>query len=146
MRSGRSLIQIISDAEPANSADSVQTLLKGYKAAIRGTTGGSSVLRAPRIVLRSAWSVEHSAYSDHTEHKQNIPHPSPHIRAFADRFNNKISTGQYLSGRFLIVPSPRPVSAVIVPVGGDGVAMMPVVMMTVMIIRGLRRPAQGREY
>jgi hypothetical protein len=30
MRSGWKLIQIIANAEPANSADSVQTLLKGY--------------------------------------------------------------------------------------------------------------------
>jgi hypothetical protein len=52
MRPGRRLIHIISDAEPTNSADSVQTLLKGYKAAIRGSTGSRSVLCAPRIVLR----------------------------------------------------------------------------------------------
>ena len=52
MRSGRWLIQIIADAETANSADSGQTLLKAYKPAIRGTTGGPSVLRATRIVLR----------------------------------------------------------------------------------------------
>jgi hypothetical protein len=52
MRSRRRLIHIISDAEPADSADSVQTLLKGYKAAIGRGTGGRSILRAPRIVLR----------------------------------------------------------------------------------------------
>jgi hypothetical protein len=46
------LIQIVSDTEPADSTDSVQTLLKGYKAAIRGRAGRRSILRAPRIVLR----------------------------------------------------------------------------------------------
>src|SRR5690349_7684101 len=52
MRPRRRLIQIVSEAEPANSADSVQTLLKGYKATIRGRTGRRSILGAPRIVLR----------------------------------------------------------------------------------------------
>ena len=49
--SGRRLIEIIPNAEPTNSADGVQTLLKGHKAAIRRSTGTASVLRAPRIVL-----------------------------------------------------------------------------------------------
>src|ERR1051325_4139735 len=52
MRSGRRHIHIVADTEPANSADRIQTLLKGYKAAIRGRTGSPSILRAPRIILR----------------------------------------------------------------------------------------------
>ena len=52
MRSGRRHIHIVADTEPANSADRIQTLLKGYKAAVRGRTGSPSILRAPRIILR----------------------------------------------------------------------------------------------
>jgi hypothetical protein len=74
MWSRRRLIQIISDAEPANSADSVQTLLKGYKAAIRGTTGGPSIFRTPRIVLGlSGFFDEENGYENsHNEHQN--PH------------------------------------------------------------------------
>jgi hypothetical protein len=52
MRSGRRLIHIVADTEPANSADRIQTLLKSYKAAVRGRTGSPSILCAPRIILR----------------------------------------------------------------------------------------------
>jgi hypothetical protein len=74
MRSRRRLIQIISDAEPANSADSVQTLLKGYKAAIRGTTGGPSIFRTPGIILGlSGFFDEENGYENsHNEHQN--PH------------------------------------------------------------------------
>jgi hypothetical protein len=74
MWSRRRLIQIISDAEPANSADSVQTLLKGYKAAIRGTTGGPSIFRTPGIVLGlSGFFDEENGYENSHNEQQN-PH------------------------------------------------------------------------
>lgn len=74
MRSRRRLIQIISDAEPANSAHSVQTLLKGYKAAIRGTTGGPSIFRTPGIVLGfSGFFDEENGYENSRNEQQN-PH------------------------------------------------------------------------
>jgi hypothetical protein len=44
------------------------------------------------------------------------------------------------------VTSSRPVSAIVIPVAGDGVSMMPVVMMPVMIVRGLRSSANGHNY
>jgi len=74
MRSWRRLVHIISDAEPTNSADSVQALLKGYKAAIRGTTGSPSVLCAPRIVL--CFGACSSAEKTHakSQREQHQPH------------------------------------------------------------------------
>ena len=38
-------------------------------------------------------------------------------------------SGDYLTSRFLVITAARPASAIIVPVRGDSVAMMPVVMM-----------------
>src|SRR5205814_1953216 len=71
-------------------------------------------------------------------------------------------------GRFLVVASPRPVSAIIVPVGADRPAMTRVMMMPVMVVThcsdvgggggvghrlwqrrdkcGLRNPANGCQY
>src|SRR5262249_31660981 len=111
MRCRRRPIHIISDAESANSADSVQALLKGYKAAIRGTVGSPSVIRAPRIVLRLGWSIEHSHRSDETEHKQDKSHQSPSQSGIADGSTIKISALRILlfqSTHLLPFPPPTP--------------------------------------
>jgi len=74
MWSGRRLIQIISNAEPANSADSVQTLLKGYKPAIRGTIGSPSVLGAPQIVLRFSGFFDAENGYENPRNQEQKPH------------------------------------------------------------------------
>jgi len=74
MRPWRRLIQVISDAEPANSADRVQALLKGYKAAVCGRTGGRSILRAPWIVLRFSGFFDAEDRYENSRNEQQRPH------------------------------------------------------------------------
>lgn len=78
MRSGRRLIHIIADTEPANSADGIQTLLKSHKAAVRGSAGSRSILSAPRIILRlGRFFVAEEGYR-----KPNDEQQTSHRRAF----------------------------------------------------------------
>jgi hypothetical protein len=81
MRSGRRLIHIIPDAEPADSTDSVQTLLKGYKAAIRGSRRSRSILRAPRVILRYSGFFDAEDGYENSRNEQHKPHGRDRIRA-----------------------------------------------------------------
>jgi hypothetical protein len=73
-----------------------------------------------------------TAYPSRTYHR--------HRWAIASRPRNSD-----LTGRRLAITSPRPVSPIIVPVGA-ATAVMPVMMMPVMIVRGLRGRTDGHGY